>query len=306
MIRSNIQKDVWWIMKRLIFRARLLCMAFVAIFLSALHITPVLSGDYQEKIDAQRREIVTRLETYTQRFNRSRAALIRAKKAEALSRDLKDMEALPIAEQARRNAEAAIRRLKLLHRAEIERLKRLDNASRSTFRLNSRHLSYVSRFRGTVQRTGGKPLDAKLEPGDTITTGRDGYFEVSFLGGSTMTLGPNTTLRVLDDDERAYYQGRGKIFRAIRCVQSRNICKFRYSSPGATLAVRGTAFETVVGDDKSTMVRVLEGAVELIPNRKDAKPITVKAGNQITVGPDGKIVSRQALSKQAHAPWWEF
>lgn len=262
------------------------------------------ADDYAARLARERQDIVQRLESYAQAHRRSEAALAKAEKALGLARELGDAQASAIAEKAKANTLSALRRLDLLRLAETERLQRFDG--RSSFLLDARRVDYVSRFKGAVSRTGGKDLDAPLAPGDTITTGRDGFFKVSFLGGASMTLGPNTTLRLLDTDEVTYQQLRGKVYYLMRCAKSPEACRYGRLTPGASIGVRGTAFETEVDDAGNTTVRTFEGKVMIVPTRKGAPESTVFAGSQATIGMGGKVLSRGKIARTTTADWWDF
>ena len=258
---------------------------------------------YAERLARERQTVVQRLESYSQARRRSEAALAGAEKAVALAQELHDNQAAQIARRAKANAMSALARLDLLQRAETERLQRLDK--RTSFLIDARRVDYVSRFKGAVSRTGGKELDAPLAPGDTITTGQDGFFEVSFLGGASMTLGPNTTLRLLDAQEVSYQHTRGRIYFLMRCAKTPEVCRYRRITPGVAIGVRGTAFETDVDDAGTTVVRTFEGKVTLTPARKGTPEEAVFAGSQATVSKDGKVLSRGKIAKAATA-WWNF
>ncbi len=264
--------------------------------------TTANAESYAERFAEQRRMIVERLESYGKSTNQSRRALLSAEKAIALSRQFADDQALSIAMRAKANALSAIAKLEKLKSVERARLAALDK--RRSYLIDHKRVDYVSRFEGSVSRTGGKKLDAPLEAGDTITTGHNGYFEVAFLGGSTMALGPNTTLRLLDDDEATYYQIRGKIYHALRCRQNRINCR-QLQISGAVLGVRGTNFETIVTESGLSTARVYEGIVVATPDKDGAEPIAVNAGYELTVDKAGNVLGHHRFDPKVVTQWWQ-
>lgn len=274
---------------------------FLVLATAAMTAANVRADSLAERYAKQRNEMVSRLESYAQARERGEGALVRAEKAAALARELDDGEALQIAERAKIKADTALSKIIRFQNIERDRLRRFDR--RAQHLIDARRVEYVSRFKGTVSRTGGKDLDAPLAPGDTITTGQDGFMEVSFLGGSSMTLGPNTTLRLLDTDEVAYYQARGTIYFLMRCAKSREACRHLRVTPGGTSAVRGTAFETEVDEAGSTTIRTFEGKVVFISSRKGRPQVEIFAGRYATIAKDGRVLDRGKGAKAKAADW---
>ena len=129
----------------------------------------------------------------------------------------------------------------------------------------------VAFVKGEVRRAGA-PLvgDELIAAGDVVVTGPDGFVSILFSPGSVVNLQPNTSativrLSCLEDDDSCLIDvvtERGEIRSDVRERTGQPV-DFRVSSPFASAAVRGTVFETVVGED-TLRAAVTEGALDVL------------------------------------------
>ncbi|NVM20639.1 MAG: FecR domain-containing protein [Desulfobacterales bacterium] len=159
-----------------------------------------------------------------------------------------------------------------------------------------------------IQVPGGDEIRARagktLVPGTRIRTGDDGQAEVSFDDGSSIIVQNNTSL-VLSGIKRhnikktsiLIFFGRiwNKISRKVGVQAS-----YEVNTPIFICGVRGTEFETAVGDDGSVRVRVSEGQVGVADGGGDK---TVKCGEEVEADIDG-VGKTSAAGKEAEWDKW--
>ena len=119
----------------------------------------------------------------------------------------------------------------------------------------------------------GEPIrsGAKLNPGDELKTGRDGYVTIKLADGSTLALQPGSTLSVESVKKSALVPTSDALFnlkngRVEASVQKRSAsgARFEVRTPIAVAAVRGTRFRVVADEEKrSASSEVVEGTVEV-------------------------------------------
>ena len=119
----------------------------------------------------------------------------------------------------------------------------------------------------------------------TLTTADKGALEISFLDGSRLSMGGNSTIVV---DEYAYSGpgGAGKqtlkytrgLFRFVSGTIPKD--QVKVDTPTVTIGIRGTAFRTRVFDDGSTTVSVDEHSV-VIFSKETGQSLVLSAGQMV-------------------------
>ena len=117
----------------------------------------------------------------------------------------------------------------------------------------------------------GAPLDpaAEIAAGAVLETGDDGFLSLEFSSGSIVNLQPGSRvsldrLACLEDDDGCLIEigaDRGDVTSEVEARDGQDT-EFRVTTPYATAAVRGTAFDAVI-DPEALVLGVTEGAVEL-------------------------------------------
>jgi hypothetical protein len=118
-----------------------------------------------------------------------------------------------------------------------------------------------------------------------LATGDKGALEVTFLDGSRLTMGGNSTL-VVDDYVYSGPGGAGKqtlrytrgLFRFISGTIPKD--QVKVDTPTVTIGIRGTDFRTRVFDDGSTTISVDEHSIEIF-SKETGQSIVLSAGQKI-------------------------
>ena len=109
-----------------------------------------------------------------------------------------------------------------------------------------------------------------LQRGDEISTSSDGQARLTFGGGETAELGPNTRLELLELYLSPMTRGlvavlalhQGGVLARIRHVLFRGM-RFEVQTPVVTVAARGTAFRCDLLSSSQARIVVLEGVVDV-------------------------------------------
>lgn len=120
--------------------------------------------------------------------------------------------------------------------------------------------------------------------GDTIVTGKSGRLVLGLSDGSQAVIAPKTTVVIQD-----LSQSPRTLFNVIRGKTRVHIEKlggqpnpYRVNTPTAVIAVRGTIFDVLVGDDE-TQVFLHEGQVEVTNLSSPDKSVLLFAGQMTKV-----------------------
>lgn len=113
---------------------------------------------------------------------------------------------------------------------------------------------------------------AKIYPGDLIETDKSGFVSLSFSGGSSVNVQPESTMRInvikcIDKDEACEIDlnsENGKLSLDVQSVGFKKPTIFSIDSPYASAAVRGTRFDFDV--DEGNILGVTDGVVEISLN----------------------------------------
>ena len=133
----------------------------------------------------------------------------------------------------------------------------------------------------------------RLSPGDTIQTGRTGLVVIALTDGSQVVILPAS--RVTFKDFRTAHSIRelleitlGRIRVRIRHIGNQPN-PYLLNSPTASIAVRGTEFLVEVQQSGETLVKVIEGLVEVISATDPDRKRLVAPGRSVIVKPGGEI-----------------
>jgi len=120
-----------------------------------------------------------------------------------------------------------------------------------------------------VAPAGGKEARAvkgqHLDAGAKIRTGKDGSAEIQLDNGSVLQVRPNSSMSLSANKRQLEKKSSvvlffGRLWSKVT-TSTTGETNFEVKTPNAVCGVRGTQFETAVGDDGSTRVRVSEGKV---------------------------------------------
>jgi len=145
----------------------------------------------------------------------------------------------------------------------------------------------------TLLSAAGKTQQAtvgtKLKAGSRIRTASGARAAVTFDDGTIMRVRPGTSLQISPHRRKRRDKNSVLLFfgRVWSSVSKRNadVIAYEVTSPNAVAGVRGTEFETGVGDDGSLLVRVSEGTVEVDDQLSGATSAT--AGEQVEANERG-------------------
>jgi hypothetical protein len=132
----------------------------------------------------------------------------------------------------------------------------------------------------------GFTANEELKAGDTIVTGRGGRMVLGLSDGSQAVIAPKTTVVIQDlsASPRTLFQViRGKARVRIEKLGGQPN-PYRVNTPTAVIAVRGTIFDVLVGDDE-TDVFLHEGEVAVTSTAEPDRPVFLFAGQMTRVAP---------------------
>jgi len=141
---------------------------------------------------------------------------------------------------------------------------------------------------------------------EVVQTGQGSKLTLGFDDGSKLELGPNTRLKVNDQETSgsvSVFLFLGRLFARIVPMQSEEPA-FAVQTLTTTAGVRGTDFEMAAGMDGGSLVSVETGAVELA---SDGGQDQLKAGEQAEVSYDGKLTKakRGPMTDQQWQKWFQ-
>lgn len=128
-----------------------------------------------------------------------------------------------------------------------------------------------------------------LNPGDCVDTRQGGRVVIDLSDGSLVIIQPGTLVTIKDFRAAASIRELFEI--AIGAVRVRihhltgKPNPYRMNSPTASIAVRGTEFDVIVGGDGDTKVDVFEGAVEVGRLDDPSDRVLIEAGRGVLVRP---------------------
>lgn len=129
-----------------------------------------------------------------------------------------------------------------------------------------------------------------LRKGDKIQTLDNGHATLTFKGGGSITIGPNTGIEITSDlikgnvKKLSIKQVAGRLYVQVLNFMGKDI-DFELHTPGnGVIAARGTEFEVRVEDDKDEVI-VYEGSVSMKSNYDGTEKI-VNAGEKGILYPD--------------------
>lgn len=279
----------------------------LCLFLLLLSVPPLWADENATDIWAAREQA---------RYNGERQALLhkeqqalqaraQAETARQYALQLKDNQALPIAEKALTTADRALERIR-------SALQKTDKRLESVERLRRAHAGDFHAVAGSVRGTveiktlkGWKTLssDDILGPGELIRTGSDGFAEVMFDDGSRVNLHANSSfmLESRDGESSDYKLSLGRIKAQIERLGRR---RYAVRTPTSVAGVRGTEFllETTAEGDSALVV--LRGEVEFGPAGKEQR-ISVHTGERAMLAADGSLRGPEPFDLKTLQPWWD-
>ncbi|MBI3179388.1 MAG: FecR domain-containing protein [Deltaproteobacteria bacterium] len=146
--------------------------------------------------------------------------------------------------------------------------------------------------------------DVALAPGTRVRTGNDGEAAVKFDDGSQLKVIANSSLELSGVKRQKAKKNVVLLFfgrvwnKVTRATGSE--ATYEVTTPNAVCGVRGTEFETAVGDDGSVRVRVSEGAVGV---DGDAGGELVDAGEEVDADESGVDEPDDAEEKANWEAW---
>lgn len=221
-------------------------------------------------------------------------------------------EARRIAQDAVRLAQVGLDLAKGLKSEDEERLRIVEGALQ--WRARHEPFGFATKIRGTVNRTsqlGRSAYDGStpIYTGDLIETGPDSFVEIMLPDRSTIHLGPNSSFKVaeLNEKQSVYEFLKGQIHVISECLRNlttscpNRFYRFRRFGGG----VRGTeiVFRSLPGG--SALVDVLEGSVEFTLPNSERKAL-LNAGEGTELRTDDTFGPIRNVDLSVMAPWWEW
>ncbi len=138
-------------------------------------------------------------------------------------------------------------------------------------------------------------VGGSVYPGETVQTAADAKAVLAFRDDSRLTLGPGTRFRVdsFVFDEQNPKEGkflvsllRGSLRALTGLIGKANHSNVGFTTPTATLGVRGTGLDVDCASDAGCSLFTWLGAIEVTPNGETALQV-LEAGQGLFVGRDG-------------------
>lgn len=132
-----------------------------------------------------------------------------------------------------------------------------------------------------------------LRPGDEISVSKRSRVELRFPDGSVTRFSGNTNF-IIEEKDQQKDSGKGEI--RVKLFLGKvwaNILKalnlrsgFAVHTPTAVAGVRGTIMRVDLGEDRSTLIKVYEGSVDVKPPHEIPKPCAREEGPREISGPE--------------------
>ncbi|HLZ96138.1 MAG TPA: FecR family protein [Candidatus Dormibacteraeota bacterium] len=154
---------------------------------------------------------------------------------------------------------------------------------------------------GYAPANSGQSLDA----GSSVRTGHTGRATIQFPDGSLTRVAPDTTVTITSAQLNTAGSLKSatlaeKIGRTFSVVQKlTGGATFKVSGHSVSAEVRGTQFEVVVNSDFSNLFKVFDGSVVVAGQTT----VTLRAGHQVTVDPDGRVGNPQSIRPDRNDPY---
>jgi hypothetical protein len=258
--------------------------------------------DLKDKLSRLRKEAMNR-------WAEARSALERAQKAMKLSEEAKDTEAVSISQRAIHIAKEALAKAQAL----ILRLETRFKAVEKNQSLGSKgRLGIAGVVRGRVYRNtekGWVSLDPNtpFSPGEELRTGSDGFAELILTDGSTIQIGPDSTMKLIKitSGQSFYEMLKGRLHAEMYCIKAaQKRCREIQFRPGEVVAIRGTEFDIEASSNGPITVTVMEGVLE-ITNKEKGREAVVKAGEKVVITADGEVRGPLQVDLRLLKNWWE-
>jgi tetratricopeptide (TPR) repeat protein len=236
-------------------------------------------------------------------------ALEQSQRALKLSEESKDAEATSISQRAINIAKEALAKARAL----ILRLETRSKAVEKNRSLGSKgRLGIAGVVRGSVYRNtekGWVSLDPNtpFTPGEELRTGSDGFAELILTDGSTIQIGPGTTMKLIKitRGQSFYEMLKGRLHAEMSCLKAaQKRCREIQFRPGEVVAIRGTEFDIEAPSNGPVTVTVMEGVLE-ITNKEKGRETKVKAGEKVVITAVGEIGEPSRTDIRSMKRWWE-
>jgi ferric-dicitrate binding protein FerR (iron transport regulator) len=243
------------------------------------------------------------------RWTEARSALERAQKALKLSEEAKDAEAVSISQRAIHIAKETLAKAQAL----IIRLETRFKAVEKNQSLGSKgRLGIAGVVRGRVYRNtekGWVSLDPNtpFSPGEELRTGSDGFAELILTDGSTIQIGPDSTMKLIKitRGQSFYEMLKGHVHAEMSCLKAtQKPCREVQIGPGVAVAVRGTEFDIDAPLNGPVTVTVVEGLLEITDKGKGMET-RVQAGDNVVITARGEIREPTRTDIRSMKRWWE-
>jgi tetratricopeptide (TPR) repeat protein len=235
--------------------------------------------------------------------------LQQSQKALSLSQELQDEEATTISQKAIDLARQSLTNARAIIRWAETRLSALKKSDEPFSRGK---VGIATTVGGKVYKKTAKGLrvfdgSSILSAGDELSTGADGFVDLTFADGSTVQIGHNSALILhrVRGRNSIYELLKGRLHAEMECYKTGGeSCRRIKTGPGITVSVRGTEFDIHVGSDNQTTVMVFEGHLE-VADKKDESTVEVKKGEKLVITSEGKVKGPTPVKLDAVKPWWE-
>jgi hypothetical protein len=169
----------------------------------------------------------------------------------------------------------------------------------------------------TIQRTGSTTkepahIGSILYPGDTFSTGSNGFAALTFSDSAEIRLGYNSAFTLEAPPDGSQTKDVSPLNGIIHFLESlRQVGHgFRVHYENIVISVRGTEFAVQTSQDQSVDITVIDGAVNVEDNRT-GNNITLEAGQAITIPSSTTQLTQQQMEQCAKTvdlssvdKWW--
>jgi ferric-dicitrate binding protein FerR (iron transport regulator) len=270
---------------------------------------------FVQSLERSEREARERLAQAERQLEAAARLVAQSRDALAAARRTQDSGAQHVASRALARAEAARLRAERQRDAALRQTQRAEHALRAARALAARSPSEPVRFAITVPYGqlevaapdgGWRAVDPSsalaLHDGARLCTARGAQAElVLALGDSRVLLDQETEVTAHDTPDRSWLDlARGRLHLLIKRWSK----EFEVRTPVAVLGVRGTEFAVATDAQGRTTLVVLSGVVEVRAGEAQREPLEIRAGQSVTVRPDGTAEAVQTVDPRALDAWW--
>jgi hypothetical protein len=145
--------------------------------------------------------------------------------------------------------------------------------------------------------------DCRVINGDVyIETGPDGWAEVKYPNGSMFRMTPNSKIHIRNAGEDIYVID-GKSWFKVKFNKNKEHGFFYIKLPTAIAGIRGTEFVVEVKDDGSSIIKLIEGAIEVTDSQQRSK-MNLTEGMEVSVAANSSVLNPGILNIKDNNKWW--